>query len=85
MTTERRFRIFNILALLCAIWFLLLGWMWVYFFNVILVFPIAIIGFFLWRKGRGAERKMLNKIVGWLLLSGMIISVGCLVILLSFN
>jgi hypothetical protein len=83
--TEKRLFIVNILALVCAVWFLLLGWMWVYFFNVILVFPFAIIGFFLWRKGRAAEKKLLNKVTGWMLLSGLVSSVGVLVVLLLFN
>jgi hypothetical protein len=85
MITERRLRIVNILALTCAIWFLLLGWVWVYFANVIFVFPVAIAGFFLWRKGRAAEKKLLNRVVGWMLLLGMVISAGALAVLSFYN
>ena len=85
MTTQKRLLIFNILALVCAMWFLALGWVWVYFFNVIVVFPFAILGFFLWRKGREAENKILNRIVGWMLLAGLIAAIGILVAYLLYN
>lgn len=71
--------IYNIIALLCAIWFVLTGWMWFYYMNIILSFPFAIFGFFLWKKGREAEKKTLNKITGWLLMAGVIISFGYLI------
>jgi len=85
MTTERKLLAYNILALLCAIWFLLLGWLWTYFVNIIIVFPFAIIGYFLWRKGREAEKKILNKVVGWMLLVGLVSSIGTLVVVSLFN
>lgn len=51
MATGKRFLTYNILALICAIWFLLAGWIWIYWINVVFVFPFAIAGFFLWRRG----------------------------------
>ena len=84
MTTEKRYLIYNVFALICAIWFLLVGWAWIYWLNVVFVFPFAIVGFFLWRAGRGAEKKLLNKIVGWMLWAGVVSSVGFL-IALSFK
>lgn len=36
----------NILAIICGLWFLLAGWVWVYYINVVIVFPFAIAGFF---------------------------------------
>ena len=82
MASEKRFLTYNLLALLCATWFLLLGWAWFFYFNVVFVFPFAIIGFFLWRNGRRAERKLLNKIVGWMLLAGLVSSAGYLIAVL---
>ena len=79
MNKEFRFLIYNVLALICGVWFLLVGWYWGHLFNVIFVFPIAILGFFLWRKGQGAEKKLLNKIVGWLLWAGCVSSIGFLI------
>ncbi len=72
MASEKRFLTYNLLALLCATWF--------YYFNVVFVFPFAIIGFFLWRNGRGAEKKLLNKITGWMLLAGLVSSIGYLIV-----
>ena len=83
--SEKRFMYYNVIGLLCAIWFLLFGWVWVYFANLIFVFPFAILGFFLWRKGRGAENKILNKVVGWMLLAGLVSSVGALIAFSLFN
>lgn len=84
MITEKRLSTYNKIALWCAIWFLLFGWFWTFFINILLVYPFAIIGLILWRKGRAAEKKRLNKIVGWMLLAGIIISVGCLITLMIF-
>ena len=85
MNGEKKLLVINICALLCAVWFLLLGWVWVYFANIIFVFPVAILGFFLWRKGRSVEKKKLNKIVGWVFLAGIVSSLGSLVVLSFFN
>jgi hypothetical protein len=79
MATEKRFLTYNILALIFALWFLLAGWAWIYSLNVFFVFPFAIAGFFLWRIGREAENKLLNKIVGWMLWAGLVSSLGFLV------
>jgi hypothetical protein len=70
-----RSRLFNVLAILCGLWFLLAGWMWVYFFNVIFVFPIAIAGFVLWRKGRADRKRTWNVVAGILLLAGLMTSI----------
>lgn len=85
MTKESRLQIYNVLAFLCSIWFLLLGWLWVYWLNVIIVFPFAILGFLFWRGGRHAEVKLLNKITGWILVAGLVSSIAFLVGLLTRN
>ncbi|HQZ26871.1 MAG: hypothetical protein KA250_11010 [Verrucomicrobiales bacterium] len=75
----------NILAIICGLWFLLAGWVWVYYINVVTVFPFAIAGFFLWRAGRAQEYKTLNRVAGWLLAGGLLVSLGALVMLLVKN
>lgn len=85
MTIERRKLIFNILALICGIWFLLLGWFWAWLVNVIFVFPVAIVGFFLWRAGRGSAKPLLNRIVGWLMIAGLVATLGSLLLLTLRN
>lgn len=47
MKTEARLRTYTILSLIFGLWFLALGWLWVYLFNVVFVFPLALIGFVL--------------------------------------
>lgn len=44
-----------LLALLCGIWFLLTGWMWTYALCLVIAYPFALAGFFLWRRARQAE------------------------------
>ncbi len=85
MTNDRKKLIFNIIALICGIWFLLLGWFWAWLINVIFVFPMAIVGFILWRLGRGSSKPLLNTIVGWLLLAGLITALGSLLLLTLRN
>jgi len=85
MKTPDKPTLCNILAILCGAWFLLAGWVWVYLVNVIIVFPFAIIGFFLWRAGRAAERKILNRVAGGLLAGGLLVSLVSLVMLLIKN
>ncbi|MBX9852092.1 MAG: hypothetical protein K2X86_10070 [Cytophagaceae bacterium] len=77
---------FNLTALLFGIWFLLTGWMWVYFINLLLSFPIGILAFFLWKKGKKlAPQSKLNKAALMVLIAGVIASLTSLVILLMFN
>jgi hypothetical protein len=85
MTIDRKKLIFNILALICSIWFLLLGWYWGWLINVIFVFPFAIVGFIFWRLGRGSTKPKLNRIVGWLLSAGLVTTLGSLLLLTLRN
>ncbi len=85
MNTSKRLTIYNVLATICGAWFLLAGWVWVYLVNIILVFPFAILGFFLWRAGRAVEHKLLNQIAGWLLVAGLVVTLGALVLFLVSN
>lgn len=64
--------IFNILAALCAIWFVLLSWAWVYLFNVLFVFPVGIVGIVLWLKGRDSEYKTLHRVTAVLFVAGLL-------------
>lgn len=73
---ERRKNIFNIIAIVCAVWFILIGWMWAWLIALFFAYPVAIIGTILWFFGRGAIRKNVNKTAGIMLLAGLIISLG---------
>lgn len=78
MANQRALNIINIFSIICGAWFILGGWVWVYLFNVIFVFPIALLGFGLWLYGRRAANIKLNRVAGWLLLIGLILSFGFL-------
>lgn len=78
MASQRTLNIFNIISIICGLWYVLLGWMWAWLFNVFFVFPFAIAGFILWWFGRKAEKKILSKVAAWLLVVGTTASVGML-------
>ncbi|HCW07172.1 MAG TPA: hypothetical protein DGG95_07395 [Cytophagales bacterium] len=82
---KNRFTVYNVIAILCGIWFLAFGWVWAWYANVFIAYPFAILGFFMWLAGRKAENKTLNKIAGYILLVGLVVSLGFLVALLIFN
>ncbi len=69
----------NLLALFCAAWFLLTGWMWTFLMNVVISFPFAVLGFILWARGRKlAPDSLLNRWAFGLLIAGAVASVGAL-------
>lgn len=78
MANQRTLNIINIFAIICGIWFVAFGWVWAWLANVIFVFPFAILGLILWLVGRKAEKKILSKVAGWLLVAGTVLSVGTL-------
>lgn len=73
--------VFNIVALICSLWFALLSWAWVYLFNVLFVFPVAIVGFVFWRMGRGDDYMVMHKITLWLFVFGVVSAVGVILFL----
>lgn len=69
----------NIFALICALWFLLTSWMWVYYMNIILSFPVGILGYFLWKRGKQKDPdSILNKSALSFLIGGTITSIVAL-------
>ena len=77
---------FNTGSLVCGTWFLLTGWFWVYYINLIIALPIGILGAYLWKKGKDTlPGAMLNRIAGILLVAGVVSSIAGLLILFVFN
>jgi hypothetical protein len=69
----------RVLALICAIWFVLTGWMWLYAANILFSYPFAILGFFLWKNAEKAEpHTRLNRVTIWMLGIGLFLSIGSL-------
>jgi hypothetical protein len=71
----KREQIYSIIALVFSLWFLLAGWIWFYLLNVYFVLPFALIALFLWYRGRKQGNKLIA-ITGWVLMIGLIISMG---------
>lgn len=78
MASQRTYTVLNIISIICAAWYILCGWMWWWYMNIVFVFPFAIISFILWLIGRKAEKKGLNKTAGIMLIIGTVTSFGVL-------
>ena len=75
MPESKRALIYNVIALVCAIWFLLTSWLWSYMINLIISWPVAIIGLILWKLGKKeTPDSAVNKIAFWLFVAGFFIS-----------
>lgn len=85
MNTEHRHLLFNVMALVCAIWFLLTSWFWAYFAALLFAYPVGLVGIIFWWLGKRAEKKLLNKIAGWIFLFGFVASITVLVVLVVSN
>lgn len=77
----KREHIYNLIALVFSLWFLLAGWIWFYLLNVYFVFPFALVGLFLWYRGRKQTGSKLVAVTGWVLMIGLIVSMGSLLYL----
>jgi hypothetical protein len=71
----------NVLALLCSLWFLLMGGIWAYGLPLLLAYPAAIVGLFL----RSAAKKRdpsskLNRVVHWVFILGLVVSLVSLIL-----
>lgn len=73
-----------ITALLFALWFSIIGVVWVYWLNIIFAYPFGIASFFIWKKIKKDGKKR-NKIVLIVLILGLIASLSALLLLLLFN
>lgn len=69
---------YNSISLLCGTWFVLLGWAWVYWFNILFVFPVGILGAYFWYLGKGGEYQILNRLAGIFLALGLVSSIASL-------
>ncbi|CAN5875332.1 hypothetical protein BH11BAC7_BH11BAC7_11840 [soil metagenome] len=86
MTTIRpNTNIYFYVALICAIWFLLTSWFWVYYANVFISFPFGLLSLILWYKGKKIGKEKRFNFVAVLLISGVALSLISLVCLLLFN
>jgi hypothetical protein len=80
---EKQHTIYTVLTLICAIWFLLTGWIWIYYACLAIAYPFGLIGFWLWRKGD--QKNLWNMTAGLILAAGLALSLSSLLVLTVFN
>jgi hypothetical protein len=86
MESPTKGRAIDIIALLCALWFLLTSWIWIYYVNTVISFPIGLIAFWFWNSGKQERRgDAVRKITSIVLILGALVSVGALIVLLLNN
>lgn len=79
-------KLYYLFAIICGTWFLVTGWIWVYFANLIISYPVALIGMFLWWRGKKLNPgSRANLIALWLHLAGLVISLITLLFLFINN
>lgn len=79
-------KLYYLFAIICGMWFLATSWLWVYYANLIFSFPVALLGTFLWSRGRKINPgSRANPIAKWLLMAGVITSVISFVVLFFAN
>ena len=79
-------RYYNLFSIVCGAWFLLTGWAWVFLMNLVISYPFAAAGIFLWYKGRQIDREnKWNRAALYLHVTGLVISAGSLIALLITN
>jgi hypothetical protein len=78
-------KLYYLFAIICGTWFLVTSWLWVYFANLIVSYPVALLGIFLWSRGKKLNPgSKANPIALWLHIAGLTIS-GIAFLILFFT
>lgn len=76
-----RVGIATVTAFVCALWFLLTGWIWGYFACLVLAHPFGVLSLVLYRKDSRAKPSLrLNRITLWTLRVGLAVSLGSILL-----
>lgn len=79
-------KLYYLFAIICGTWFLCTSWFWSYGGNLIVSYPVAAIGIFLWMRGKKLNPgNKANIIALSLFIGGFVISMISLVVYLVFN
>lgn len=79
-------KLYYLFSIICGTWFLVTSWIWVYFANLMFSYPVALLGLFLWSRGKKLNPgSKANPIALWLLIAGLVISLSAFVILFLVN
>jgi hypothetical protein len=79
-------KLYYLFSIICGTWFVMTSWLWVYFANLFISFPVGLIGLFLWIRGKKLNPgSKANKIAIGLFIGGLVTSLIALLILLFAN
>ncbi|MEQ6118179.1 hypothetical protein [Reichenbachiella sp. MALMAid0571] len=74
------------ISLISAIWFALTSSFWVYYMNLVLSFPFAVLSLLLWHRSKKTDNKLKRyKAIPFILILGTIVSLVALIILLVYG
>lgn len=77
---KKKIDYYFIFGVICAVWFMLTSWFWVYYLNLIFSLPIGIIGYFLYAKGKKLNPEKENyKYILHILALGIVFSLFMLI------
>ena len=71
-------RLYGIISIVCALWFMVFGIFWTYWLNLFIAYPVGIAGFYFWKKSYDIRANRLNRIALSLLILGLIASIVAL-------
>ncbi|MCB0506914.1 MAG: hypothetical protein R2739_03990 [Chitinophagales bacterium] len=75
MKQETKANFYFIVSLIGAIWFAITSYLWMYYANIFISFPVGILAFFCWYKGKKIEGNSLRfKIILSIMLAGVLVS-----------
>jgi hypothetical protein len=79
-------KLYYLFAIICGTWFMLTSWVWYSFANLVVSYPVGLIGIFLWSRAKKLNPgSRANPIALWLHIAGLTISVVTLLILAFYN
>ena len=73
-------KLYNILSIVCGVWFFFAGMMWVYWFALIFGYPFLLLGIFFWYKASQVNKSALNKTALGILIAGLVASIITLIL-----
>jgi O-antigen/teichoic acid export membrane protein len=80
-TAPARVGLVSVIAFICALWFLLTGWIWTYLMALVLAYPVGLLSLFLyWKDSRTKPSLRLNRITLWTLRVGLAVSLGSILL-----
>lgn len=79
MENSPKANVYFYVSLLCAVWFMLTSWYWLYGMNLLFSFPVGLLSLFLWYQGKKREGATSRfRIVPAILVGGVVTSIAYL-------